>query len=56
MNETIIQMKIDDLELCKVNASDERVNQIDAEIKEWERIIMDIRRKDDRGWRSRERI
>lgn len=56
MNETIIQMKIDDLERLKVNASDERVSLIDAEIKKWEWIIMDIRRTEDRGWRSRERI
>jgi len=56
MNETIIRLKISDLERCKINASAERVNEINAEIKKWERIILDIRRTEDRGWRSRERI
>ena len=56
MNESIIRLKISDLERCKVNASAERVNEINAEIKKWEWIIMDIQRTEDRGWRSRERI
>jgi hypothetical protein len=56
MNETIIKMRISDLERCKRNASTERVNEINTEIKKWEWIVMDIRRTEDRGWRSREKI
>ena len=56
MNESIIRLKISDLERCKRNASAERVNEINTEIKKWEWIVMDIRRTEDRGWRSREKI
>ena len=56
MNESIIRLKISDLERSKRNASTERVNEINTEIKKWEWIVMDIRRTEDRGWRSREKI